>query len=208
MATYAINQEFNGIEITFAEKPARDVLDAIKAAGYRWHNAKKLWYAKNTEKRLEIARKIADGETVAADTEKPRKAANSKPQTKENRFGVKVGDFFSASWGYDQTNNDYFQVVALVGETSVRVREVYPEIIDETAYSHGMAADRVYKLDRSKILPPAPRSVFIEDQERGDLKRLKSYRQDGTHPQFKLASFCDAHYCYGETEKAYESWYA
>lgn len=37
---------------------------------------------------------------------------------------VKPGDIFRASWGYDQTNIDYYQVVALVGKCFVEVREI------------------------------------------------------------------------------------
>ena len=124
-----------------------------------------------------------------------------------SKYGVKVGDFFSASWGYEQTNVDFFQVVALVGETSVRVREVNPPIILTDGIGP-MAEDRVYDLNTSVILPPDPRSCFIKDQENGDLKRLKSYAADGkSNPQFYLASYTDAHYCPNETAKKYVSWY-
>lgn len=36
---------------------------------------------------------------------------------------VKVGDIFVATWGYDQTNANFFQVVK-VGAKSVSVREI------------------------------------------------------------------------------------
>jgi hypothetical protein len=36
---------------------------------------------------------------------------------------VKIGEIFRRSWGYDQTNVDYFQVVALKAKTVV-VREI------------------------------------------------------------------------------------
>lgn len=196
MTTYTINNKLNGIEITFSSCPSSQIREKLKAAGYRWHSQKKLWYAKQTADRLALAQEIS-GE--AAPTTK------GEPAAPVNKFGVVVGDIFSASWGYEQTNVDFFQVVALVGTSSVRVRQVYPRMITEEAIS-GMSADRVYKLDR-EILPAAPSSVFIKDQEHGDLKRLKSFRQDGTHPQFYLSSFADAHYCEPGTVKTYESWY-
>ena len=37
----------------------------------------------------------------------------SKKQPTQNAEGVHVGDLFYCSWGYEQTNIDYFQVVAL-----------------------------------------------------------------------------------------------
>lgn len=66
MATYAINQELNGIEITFSDKPAAETLTALKSAGYRWHRGKKLWYAKQTADRLKLAQELTDGITETA----------------------------------------------------------------------------------------------------------------------------------------------
>lgn len=200
MTTLNINEALNGIEIKFDGKPATEILSSLKGAGFRWHNQKKIWYAKNTPERMELASRIADGKAEAA----PAVKASKK---KENKFGVKVGDLFYASWGYDQTNVDFFQVIALVGASSVRVREVYPKMTNESAVS-GMSADRTYELTK-ELLPPAPHSVFINDQEKGDLKRLKSYAADGiSNPQFSLSSFADAHYCSDSATTVYESWYA
>lgn len=35
-----------------------------------------------------------------------------------------VGDVLRSSWGYDQTNIDYYQVTALIGATMVEIREI------------------------------------------------------------------------------------
>jgi len=197
MAVYTINPEFKGIEVTFDGKPAESIREELKKAGFRWHGAKKLWYARETAERLALAQKITgDTATTAAATEK-------EPA---NKYGVQVGDIFSASWGWEQTNNDFFQVVALVGSSSVRVREVCPPITKSTPVS-GMSEDRTYSITRD-ILPPKPYSVFIKDQEHGDVKRLKSYMADGvSNPLFKLSSYADAYYCAPGEHKAYESWY-
>lgn len=40
------------------------------------------------------------------------------------RHSYKVGDIFRASWGYDQTNIDYYEIVALVGECFAKVRKI------------------------------------------------------------------------------------
>lgn len=125
-------------------------------------------------------------------------------ENKSNKFGIKVGDFFKATWGYDQTNVDWFQVIALAGKSSVRVREVNPPIIECKASGYD-AEDRVYSLDTSVILPPAERSSWIKDQEKGDLKRIRDVYYA---PSFHLASFADATLCSEKTNKAYVSWYA
>ena len=205
VATMNLNTALNGIEIAFDSKPLKSTLDTLKDAGFRWHNMKKVWYAKQTEERLAVARVLTETETYAGKVrkEEPEKA-EKKPAV--NKYGVKVGDLFYSSWGYEQTNVDFFQVVALAGESSVRVRQVNPPMVEETAVS-GMSADRTYKISRDIL--PAVSSVFIKDNDRGDLKRLKSYAADGkSNPQFSISSFADAHYCTPGTEKkVYESWY-
>ena len=192
--TYTIteNKEFNSIEISFTEKPDEKTRETLKANKFRWHSVKKVWYG------------YKDKETVRELLEGNKKTTENKSTTKANKYGVKVGDIFSASWGYEQTNVDFFQVVALVGESSVRVREVCPEILESSPVS-SMSEDRIYKIT-NKLLPPVSRSVFITDQENGDIKRLTLGYKD--EPKFKLTSYADAYLCKGETVKEYVSWYA
>ena len=84
-ATYALNAEHNGIEITFAEKPYEIIRDEMKNLGFRWHNGKKMWYAKQTAERLELAERLANpadlsGE-IAAPTAEPTAAPLEIPST-------------------------------------------------------------------------------------------------------------------------------
>lgn len=191
--TYTINHnnQFNSIEIAFDGKPSEEIRTALKNLKFRWHSVKSIWYG------------FADEQTV-------REAIDGKPTEpkqepeESNKFGVKVGDIFSCSWGWEQTNVNFFQVVALVGKASVRLREVYPEIIKEEAVS-GMAENRTYKLTRD-LLPAASRASFIHDQEKGDLKRIS----DGYNgePRIKISSYASAYLCKGETVTEHVSWYA
>lgn len=49
-----------------------------------------------------------------------RKAANKTKKTEAMAdHGVKVGDIFKSSWGYDQTNIDFYQVMAVTGKTAI-----------------------------------------------------------------------------------------
>ena len=218
MNTYTIerNAKYNSIEVTFKGKPSEAVRDALKALRFRWHGVKKVWYGykdaetvRNAIEQAEQGETEQNGQTTpGADAKEAKKDGMKKAEPKRNKYGVMVGDFFRATWGYEQTNNDFFQVVALVGETSVRVREVNPPLISSEGVSWA-SENRVFDTrNTGEILPPSKFSSFIKDQERGDLKRLKSYREDGSCPQFFLASFTDAYYCTGDTTKVYESWYA
>lgn len=190
-ATYTLNPQHNGIEIIFPGKPGKAILETLKAEGFRWHSVKRLWYAKQTEKRLALAQSITNTETTA---EVP----------KANKYGVKVGDVFHMTWGYEQTNNNFFQVVKVCGETSVRVVEVSPSYNVDTHYSHGMAENRSYNFN-GEMLPKAERTIFINDQEKGDIKKVTSFYQDGK-PQIRI----DGHLCdrVNGMLNTYESWYA
>ena len=202
--TVSHNEQFNSIEITFDRKPGDAVRDVLKAHGFRWHRARGLWYGYADAD--EITREInaaIQGDTTPA----PKTPKTAKPAP-VNKYGVKVGDLFRCSWGYDQTQNDFYQVVALCGSSSVRVREVCPEMIESRGISWG-AEDRIYNTNtHGELLPPVENSCFIKDQERGDLKKLKSYAADGvSNPQFAVSSYANAYHCGTNTTKVYESWY-
>ena len=214
------NKELNGIEIYFMVYPLVGTRDTMKEYGYRWNYKKSCWYAKNTEERMNIAKIICEttvdeykeiaenvGETVTDVKVKTDNKKSDKPKAKakekKNKYGVKVGDIFSMSWGYEQTNNNFFQVVALAGESSVRVVEVVPKRIATDAVSP-MSADYTYDVRQCAVKDS---SMWINDQEKGDLKRLKCYNADGTRPQFYVTSYADAYYVSGDTIKVYDSWY-
>jgi len=76
---------------------------------YRFRNADHL--------AAEIARTVKSREADAR-YKAQRKAEKAAAVT------VNVGDIFRASWGYDQTNIDYYEVVRVVGAKTVEVRPV------------------------------------------------------------------------------------
>ena len=218
IARFEKNEKLNGIEIYFAVYPLVGTRDTLKKYGYRWNHKKACWYAKDNadtqnianiicETTLDEYREIADREGVEvkeikAQTE--RKADKPKVQSneKKNKFGVKVGDIFHMSWGYEQTNNNWFKVVALAGEQSVRVVEVVPQFLKESAISP-MSADYTYNV-RECVAKES--SMWIKDQAKGDIKRLKSFRKDGTCPQFNVTSYADAYLVQEDVVTVYDSW--
>jgi hypothetical protein len=54
-ATYTLNDEHNGIEISFSGKPASGTIELLKENGFRWHSKKFVWYAKQSPERLIFA---------------------------------------------------------------------------------------------------------------------------------------------------------
>jgi hypothetical protein len=58
-ATVRLNTEKNGVEIVFAAKPAAEILDRVKAAGFRWSRFAGCWWAKQSAETLAAAQAIA-----------------------------------------------------------------------------------------------------------------------------------------------------
>lgn len=65
-----INEELNGIELYFNNKPQQTILSNLKSNGFRWSGFKKCWYAKQTEKAFQVANSLTGEEVVTAPTEK------------------------------------------------------------------------------------------------------------------------------------------
>ena len=186
-----LNKEFNGIELYFAEKPCKEILEILKGNKWRWHSIKKCWFAKNNPDNMEIAEKINGGEFTDI------KVAE-KSKEKINDLGIKVGDIFYMSWGYEQTNVDFFRVKELKGKTQVVLQEVYLKVKEESAYS-GMSADRKYDGQEYSIVE---NSCFVEDNEKGMIKKVLGTKEN---PYINMASYANAYLYHGE--KLYESWY-
>jgi hypothetical protein len=65
--------------------------------------------------------------------------ADRMAKRKEAGRGLEVGNVLRHSWGYDQTNIDYYEVTALIGSTMVEIREIGCESFD-TAWMQGESA--------------------------------------------------------------------
>ena len=196
--TYTINtnEAFKSLEIAFDGKPSETVRDALKALRFRWHNVKKIWYGYTDEETVRNA--IANAENG-----KPIAKTIKKVAEKVNKYGVKVGDVFYMNWGYEQTNVDFFQVVALVGECSVRIKHVNPKIVDNDACGP-MCANYTYNIT-PEMMPVDTRHVFIKDNEKGDLKRVC---KSGESVYLNMTSYANAYKIPFGLRKEYVSWYA
>lgn len=104
------------------------------AVAYKGTAGKSVWHHKFfTEASRE--KHIADffagvDETITRKAE--RKAELSGPHS------LKIGDILHYSWGWEQTNCEFHQVVAVTAHTVTTV-EIGSEEVPESTYSHGMA---------------------------------------------------------------------
>jgi len=74
---------------------------------------------------------------------KDRKKANAS--VKASDF-YELGDIIYNSWGYEQTNIEFYQVVRIMNKT-IEVRELSQSTVEGSTYSHGMADERVPQKD-------------------------------------------------------------
>lgn len=58
LASYSINEEKNGIEISFNDKPSEEIRSQLKTYGFRWSKYQKIWYAKQSEDRIKFVKNL------------------------------------------------------------------------------------------------------------------------------------------------------
>lgn len=161
MCTMSINNQFNGIELTFEGKPETAIRDALKELGFRWHSQKKLWYAKNTAERMALATKLSGGSS-SVETAVPVSAAPAREVV--SKFGIKVGDILEDSWGYEQTNVEFYMVTKIVSACKVEIVELgHTSVSTESSMSGYVIPDK----DR-RIGEPVQKMVSQSSWEKRD----------------------------------------
>jgi len=101
-----------------------------------------------------------------------RKSQDAKLQRKQERteyvHDMKVGDILYSSWGYDQTNIDFYQVTRVIGKV-VEIRE-----LDKTFSEGSRSEDMVMPVPNRFVGPPMKKLPKGGYQGRATVK-LNSY---------------------------------
>lgn len=120
------------------------------------------WYKKENKKvALDFVKKFfADAKKTIAEKAK-RKAETTKPST------LKEGDILYSSWGWEQTNIDYYKVVKTIGTRTVMLVKLAAKITSDGA--HYMSGSTVPILDKTDGEP------FKKVVSCGSTVRLNSY---------------------------------
>lgn len=113
---------------------------------------------------------------------------------------IKVGDIFSMSWGYDQTNVDFFRVKAKRGKTQLIVQEVHLKLTDSEYYCD-MGGEFKYDPKNWQLVE---RSIFIDDNEKGKIVNVKNWN-NGEHYFVVYNHHACTPY---KGQKITETWYA
>jgi len=79
--------------------------------------------------------------------------AERKAEKEKAKSAWKIGDVLYNSWGYEQTNVDFYQVVSVKGYKVV-LKKIASKQVEDSMYSHGMACEVV-----------ACPNEFVDDKE-------------------------------------------
>ena len=95
-----------------------------RAIAFKGKSTKKAWFYrfKTVEQREEYIKEWFTGLEKDAEARKKSMADREKP------CELKVGDILNDTWGYEQTNQDFYQVVEVRGQYVV-IQEVRSEIV-------------------------------------------------------------------------------
>ena len=143
-----------------------------------WGKANKpLWHYRFNDK-ARLDRKIQ--ETIESRKSHVETMQERRQERLEYKHTLKVGDILVSSWGYDQTNIDFYEVVE-VGEKSVKIREIDGKILP----SGEQTQEKVMPAPGHFKGPPMLKLVG-----KGDSVRIKSFawahKWDG-NPQYQTA---------------------
>lgn len=121
--------------------------------------------------------------------------AKQKAATSDYVHDVKVGDIFRCSWGYDQTNIDYYQCVALIGDHMMEVREIGQQR-QETQWAQGECAP-VPDMWATEVDYSPEGETYKTDHGHYPRKEKRSKRvkiqKSGSEPCFRVASYASAY---------------
>jgi len=82
---------------------------------------------------------------INKNNERKEKARQANAEVKASDF-YKIGDVICNSWGYEQTNIDFYQVVK-VGNKTIEIKKIRAAMVENSMYSHGMACEVMPSLD-------------------------------------------------------------
>ena len=97
------------------------------------------YHYETVEKRDAAIEKFFDDQAEVAKIKADRKAAE-KARKEVAATDAKIGDIYYTSWGYDQTNVDFYQIVDKKGQT-FKVQQIGTKIVQEGRGSDGVIAE-------------------------------------------------------------------
>ena len=116
--------------------------------------------------------------------EKVKRAEENKVDAKDF---YKIGDIVYNSWGYEQTNIEFYQVISMTART-IKVKRTCSTEVEDSAYSHGMACEVV-----------ATKDAFVKDGKEYQLRVGKDGNLSNPESYYYFSKW--------DGRPKYKSWY-
>ena len=142
-----------------------------KSFNHLWHYSFKTY-----DQMVERIKKTIDDRLQQQASVKERRVKRLEPHT------LKVGDILYTSWGYDQTNIEFFQVDELVGKNKLKLVGLGTKTLSGDGFS-----DKVVPGDRLGNHWTEKRTNGVYEK---DVALLKVARSDNS---VRMSSFCSAY---------------
>ena len=127
-----------GIEVFYSTELKKAIFYAGKSSKYLWF----FRFGSIDDMVKQIYKSI--NYKIRIETEKLQKKEAQKKvmDTFKASDYFSVGDVIVNTWGWEQTNVDFYQVVDVLNK-KIRVKEIGAKIVENSMYSHGMACELV-----------------------------------------------------------------
>ena len=168
-AEIILNEEHDGIEIYFDERPEDEVLDVLHAEGWRWHKKKRCWYNYNSEEHMVTATRLCI---------KHNGYDYSWLQAKENKKDLiyEDYDFDPSEWDEESILKKHGYSVSQEEGLTVGERQ---RILSMVIRNHVMTA--------YQVINHIERMVNLRDKQSKYDLACKKWRED---MQFVMREFC------------------
>lgn len=91
-------------------------------------------YRYNTEEQLQSAIDRAIDNVKKSESAKAQRKQKDAIEKEKLISSTKVGDIFYTSWGYDQTNVDFYQIVGIPSKSTVEYVSIGSKTVKDTGY--------------------------------------------------------------------------
>jgi len=178
-----LNQELNGVELYFEDKPPQTILSNLKENRFRWSNNKKCWYAKQSPNTLKIAQELSgevNQESVITDD------TNQTTTTKTTKTQNKILPLWNLTRWTELEVNSKQSNKEIAAEVRKHVRNRFPMVKFSVTNPHHSSIS--FYIVSS---PYEKESIYLEAIKEYCTNLLKAYK------------YCTCHDPYGDYGSSY-----
>ena len=130
------------------------------------------WYRFGSAHAAEAWGRQALGQIAAAEAEKVRR----KEVRKDHRTSLRAGDILVSTWGYDQTNVDFYVITKIAGKSTAEIQKIGASKV----YSDSLSG---YATPNPEVSYEKPFRVRVSPSETVKIKFCRARKWDG-RPEF------------------------